>query len=215
MIANSPWTEREVVVELSRRGYTEGVDLFFEVRSPRIFTEPSEQDRAARELVQAKVDLILAYGGSYAMAAKRATSTLPIVFIGVPDALGVGLVRNLARPEANLTGSSFQAWDTNAKELQLFAEAVGKLTNLAYFIPGEPPPSATAPLINAARVLGIRIQFIIVKSARELEPLVERLAREGIDGVAVADSSSSDAQKRVAALLIKLRLPSLGNTSAC
>jgi len=204
------------VAELSRRGYIEGIDVVFEIRLP-LDNQASELDRVAGELVKANVDLIYAQGGSPALAAKKATLTIPIVFVGSPDPVGLGLVRSLSQPEANLTGSSIQAWDTNTRELQLLAQASSRLTSVALLIPRVTYFSLSkgfaAPLINAANELGIRVQFISFESAEELGPMVERLAREGVDGVAVADATSSDAYRRLAALLIKLRLPSIGNVS--
>ena len=203
------------VSELSRRGYTEGINIVFEIRLP-LNDQASELERAAGELVKANVDLIYINGGTRALAAKKATSTIPIVFYNSPDPVGLGLVRSLSHPEANLTGSSNQAWDTNAREIQLLAEASGRLTSLALIMPTLSNTLLSrgfaTPLINTATALGIRIQFVSYESVQELEPMVERLAREGVDGVGVGDTPS-ESNRKVAALLIKLRLPSIGNAS--
>lgn len=131
----------------------------------------------------------------------------------------MGLVRSLSQPGANLTGSSVQAWETNTRELQLFAQACGKLATVANLIPDVPgagplvEPQMGKALVDAADALGIRMRFIGYALGQDLQPLVEKLAREGVDGVALPDAPSSDAFRSLAALLIKLRLPSLGNPS--
>jgi len=202
-----------LIAELSRRGYTEGVNIVFEVPLPQ-GPLPGELDQVAKELVKARVDLILASGGQGAIAAKKATSTIPIVFGGVGDAATLGIVQSLSRPGANLTGSSLQASDTDAKELQLFVEASGKLTNVVCLTKGfSVAREDEERFTSAANALGIRrFQFLRYESVRALEPVVERLAREGIDGVVVSDPPRpSEEYRRLAALLIKLRLPSIGN----
>jgi len=210
---SSIWTE--FVAELSRRGYTEGTNIVFEKR----VVPPDrlgELNHVAGELAKANVDVI--YTGSFrsAFAAKRATSTIPIVFAGAADPVAMGLVRNLSRPEGNLTGGSIQELDTSARELQLLAEASGKLTRFAHLMPRSfpLPPALSTTIINTANALGIHHEFVHYESDQELGPLVERLVREGVDGVAVTPVTLSAAYRKLAELLIKLRLPSIGNPSA-
>jgi putative ABC transport system substrate-binding protein len=94
----------------------------------------------AAELAQSKVDVVLsAWSTPAALLAKRATSTIPIVFVGVGDAVGVGLVASLARPGGNVTGSTFLSEETVGKLLQLLKEVVPRAARVAtVFNPGNP-----------------------------------------------------------------------------
>lgn len=202
------------VAELSRLGYREGVNLIFEVPLPPGSPRTYDFDRGAEQLAKANVDLIFARGNYAAIAAKRATSTIPIVFSSVSDPVAIGVVQSLSRPGRNLTGSSLQAVDTDAKEFQLFVEASGTLRNVACVSEGNSFSEADkARLIHSASAFGTRLQFITYESVQQLERIVERLAREGVDGIVVANSPSSDAYRRLAELLIRLRLPSVGSAA--
>src|SRR5712691_8136408 len=107
---------------LSETGYVEGQNLAIEYG----YAEGS-YDRLpalAADLVGRKVDVIVVPGGVAARAAKGATSTIPIVFMGVGDPVAMGLVANLARPGGNLTGFSNLATELNPKRLELLSELV-------------------------------------------------------------------------------------------
>src|SRR4030095_8200566 len=83
--------------------------------------------------------MLTAWSTPAALAAKRATSTIPIVFIGVGDAVGVGLVGSLARPGGNVTGSTFLSEQTVGKQLQLLKEIVPRVSRIAtLFNPANP-----------------------------------------------------------------------------
>jgi putative ABC transport system substrate-binding protein len=88
----------------------------------------------AAELVARKVDLIVTSGTPAVLAVKHATSTIPIVFVGIGDPVGIGVVKSLARPGGNATGISQQATDTSGKRLELLCEAVGGLRRVAVLV---------------------------------------------------------------------------------
>lgn len=203
----------EFVAELARRGYVEGTNIVFEKRM-MVVDQVGNLDRFAAELANAKVDVIFTGPSRSALAAKRATSTIPIVFLATTDPVAMGLVRNLSHPGGNVTGGWKEDWDVNARELQLLAQVSGKVTNFAYVFPrgGRPLPALADFLSKTASALGMRVQFSYYGSEQELGPLMERLVREGVDGVGVSwIAPTSDSYRKLPEMLIRLRLPSLGN----
>jgi len=132
---------------LSETGYVEGQNLAIEYR----WAEGSH-DRLpalAADLVDRKVDVILSWGTPGAMAAKNATSTIPIVFTSVSDPVGSGLVASLARPGGNLTGFSVLTAELIAKRLELVSELVPKAGAIAMLV--NPNNQITEPLMRDAQ----------------------------------------------------------------
>ncbi|MBV8393364.1 MAG: hypothetical protein JOY81_09315, partial [Alphaproteobacteria bacterium] len=115
---------------------------------------------AARELVDAKVDLIVTVTLQGAREAKQATNTIPIVMVFAPDPVRAGMVESLARPGGNVTGLSSMATDLSSKHLSLMKEAVPSLAKLGLLIdPGMPGGDrAVAAYEAAARPLGLALQ---------------------------------------------------------
>jgi putative tryptophan/tyrosine transport system substrate-binding protein len=114
---------------LTRLGYIEGQNTTYEVRNAQ-----AQMDRIgpyAVELVDLKVDVIVAAGGPAAEAAKRATSTIPIVLWGVGDPVGLGLITNVARPGGNITGVTELSTELTPKRLQLLKELVPDAARIA------------------------------------------------------------------------------------
>ena len=110
-------------------GYTEGRDVGLEWRSAE--GDYSRVPSLVTDLVQHKVDIIVVESTLAAQAAKRATSTIPIVMAIVADPVGSGLVTNLAHPGENLTGLSLMGVDLSAKRLELLKEAIPRLARVA------------------------------------------------------------------------------------
>jgi putative ABC transport system substrate-binding protein len=153
---------------LSEYGYVEGQNLAIEYRWAE-----GRADRLpalAADLVARQVDVIVAGGTPPAIAAKSATSTIPIVFAGVGDPVGVGLVTNLARPDGNLTGFSSFAVELNPKRLELLSELVPQAEVIALLI-NPSSPNAESIIIGdmqeAARAKGV--QLAILKAGTESE----------------------------------------------
>src|SRR6266480_2972534 len=111
-------------------GYVEGQSINYEYR----YSEgvPDRLATVVGELVRRPVDLIAAYGTPPTEAAKAATTTIPIVMIGVGDPVRVGLVASLARPGGNITGNTVLSPDLGAKRLQLLREAIPTVARVAY-----------------------------------------------------------------------------------
>jgi ABC-type uncharacterized transport system substrate-binding protein len=121
--------------ELSKLGWIEGKNIGIEYR----FAE-GNNDRLpelAADLVRVKVDLIVVTVAPPALAAKKATTTIPIVMTNVPDPVGAGLVANLARPGGNVTGLASLSTQLNTKRLEMLKDAVPKLARVGLLRPLE------------------------------------------------------------------------------
>src|SRR5437667_300337 len=112
-------------------GWTEGQNITFEGRFAA--GKPERLSALAAELVKANVDVIVTNAAQPIEAARKASSTIPIVMASVGDALGAGYVASLARPGANITGLTLVATDQSAKRLQLLKEMVPNLVRVALF----------------------------------------------------------------------------------
>lgn len=209
----------EFVAELARRGYVEGRNIVFERRFSD-YARPDLLDKQAAELVGLKVDVIYAARGTaVALAAKKATKSIPVVFYSSADPVGLGLVASLARPGGNLTGNSIQDIAVSVKSLQFLAEAVGKLTGIAYFqhrgIRSLPWfPSHEAAMTATAKGIGAKFEFVEVEAVAEIEPLLKQLVRQGINGAILEDYPLFRPQSRIAALFVDHRLPTIGDARA-
>ena len=116
--------------ELRERGYVEGENLYIDVRWPR--GSFAQNPDLAIELVRGNPNVIVAWGTSAVMAARRATATIPIVMASVSDPVETGLIKSLARPGGNITGVSVMNNDLSAKLTTLLVEIVPGLSRLAH-----------------------------------------------------------------------------------
>ena len=166
-------------------GYRDGVQIAFDCRSAE-----GNYDRLpalARELVQANAHVIVAAAAPASLAAKAATTTLPIVSVYTADPIGLGLVASLARPGGNVTGISALASDYAAKSLQLLKEAVPRATRIGVLGHGPNPTFAVyrRELEPAGTTLGLRLEFRAMARAADLESAVAALADSGVGAVLV------------------------------
>ena len=205
------------VDELARRGHVQGRNLVIDKRLGE-GDRPELVDKLAAELVALHPDVIYAARGTLsALAAKRATSSIPIVFYSSGDPVGLGLVASLARPGGNLTGSSVQGFDIIARAIQLLGDTLGKVRRIAYLAPAgmrNMPWFAAldATLTTSARTLGASIVYFDVASVDQLDAMIERMVREHVDAVIVADFPLfRPHMSRIAALFIRHKLPAYGN----
>jgi putative ABC transport system substrate-binding protein len=135
----------------------------------------------AVELVQLKVDVIVASVTQASLAAQRATSTIPVVMVGVGDPLGSGLVASLARPGGNITGPSSMLAEASAKQLALLKETVPNASPVAVlWNPANPVWQAAAlgQTEAAARALGLRLQLLEARGPDEFEAAFAAMTRE-------------------------------------
>jgi putative ABC transport system substrate-binding protein len=172
---------------LKDAGYVEGENLTIEYRWAH-----NELDRLpalASELVRRHVAVIVTSGGTLcALAAKAATTTIPIVFTVGDDPVRRGLVASLARPGGNLTGITFLAIDLSAKRLELLRELAPGTARLAVLInPAEAAVAETTlrDVETAARGLGLRVQVFRADTPDEINAAFESMGRERPDALFV------------------------------
>ncbi len=191
-------------------GYMEGRNIVIEYRWAE--GKPERMRELAEELVRLKVDVIMAPSSIYTGAAKRATSTIPIIFMSHADPIGSGHVTSLARPGGNITGFSIMMTETNVKGLELLKEAVPGLSRVAVI--WDPATPSHGPGLKALEVagpsLGLRIQPVAVRSATEYDGAFSAIVRERADGVLVLSTPLFIAgAKRLAELALTHKLPSM------
>jgi putative ABC transport system substrate-binding protein len=181
---------------LGETGYVEGQNVAIEYR----WAEGS-YDRLpglAGDLAGRKVDLIVAGGGSVvALAAKAATSTIPIVFISGDDAVAAGLVASLARPGGNLTGVSFLVVDLTAKLLELLSELVPRANVIALLVNPTNPLTERLTKVaqEAARAKGVQISFLKAGTEREIDAAFTSLSQLKAGALVVGADSFFAAQR--------------------
>jgi putative tryptophan/tyrosine transport system substrate-binding protein len=204
--ATPPQAFRE---RLRSLGYVEGQNLHIEWRYAQ-----GRDDRLpslAAELVQLKVDLLVADVTLAVRAAMRATSTTPIVMATSADAVGGGLVSSLARPGGNVTGLSLLLAETSVKRLQLLKEAVPKVSRVAVlWDPATPFHRAMLKEIDAAaQSLGVQPFAVAVKGRDDLGAALAGIARGRADAVFVSQGLSHTARRQLQDFTVKNRLPSM------
>jgi putative ABC transport system substrate-binding protein len=166
----------------------------------------------ATELVALTVDVLVVWSPAGALAAKRATSQIPVVFLAVGDPVGFGLVSNLARPGGNVTGVSFDAaLETYAKALELLKEAVPSLAQVALLASSDfRTTGGKRTMAAAAKALRLELHEVEVKTPADLEPAVRRMKDDGAQALYVWPSGLTfGIGKQIADLALTHRLPSI------
>jgi putative ABC transport system substrate-binding protein len=196
---------------LRERGHVEGKTFVIEFRGAegKIERVPS----LIEELVQLKVDLLVAPVPLAIQAAKQSTKTIPIVMISGIDPVATGLVESLARPGGNLTGISTLSNDLSGKRLELLKEVVPQLSRVGILL-DRGSASSIANLKeyeDAARALKIEIQSLEVHGPKpDLESIFKTAAKLRIGGlITITNANIFMQQKRLAELAIKNSLPSM------
>jgi ABC-type uncharacterized transport system substrate-binding protein len=195
---------------MQERGYVEGQNLSIEFRSPA----PSfdQNPGVAVELVQSGVDVIVAWTTPAVLAARRATSTVPIVIVGVADPVGLGVVASLARPGANVTGVSNVSSDLSGKIIELLREIVPHVRRIGVVRNSYNPGGASQlrQAEEALRTLGLQFEVADARTPDEFEKAFARLSANGANGVVfLADPSLIEHASRIAELGQQARLPTV------
>jgi putative tryptophan/tyrosine transport system substrate-binding protein len=196
---------------LRELGYVEGQNLAVESRWSHGQVEAVSA--LAVELVRLPVDLIFAGGMTAALAARDATQTIPIVFVGVADPVGAGLVASLARPGGNLTGWSTQNAELGPKRLELLREVSPRRVSRVgvVFNPMDVGNVlGIRELEGPTRALGMTLKPIDVRSPDAFEGAFARMASEGVDAVVVlAGPLTNTHATQLVHLTARTRLPAI------
>jgi putative ABC transport system substrate-binding protein len=196
---------------LRERGYVEGQNLHIERR----FSDGNSDRLPAlvAELLGLRVSLIVTSAPGPSRAAKEATATIPIVFVGVGDPVGLGLVTSLARPGGNVTGLTSIEWETfTAKQLEILKEALPNISRVAILMnPTNRSHSQTLPQAQAAaRKSQMSLQLVEARDAGDLDRAFEAATRGRADVLHVwGDALTHSQRSRIAELAMKHRLPTL------
>jgi len=193
---------------LRELGWIEGKNLTFEARSAE-----DDLDRLpvlAAELVSLDVDVIVTVGTLAPLAAKRATSTIPIVMAFSGDPVGSGLVASLAHPGSNVTGLSGMAPDLAGKRLQLLKELLPGMSRVAVLWNAANAYSAHSfkETVDAARMLAVELQSLEVRAPADIDGALEAAMSQHADALIVIDDPLTiDHQAKIAEFAIRNRLP--------
>jgi putative ABC transport system substrate-binding protein len=194
-------------------GYVEGRNLVIETRDAKGRLE--RLPALAAELVALKVDVIVVPGTPQALAAKKATRTIPIVFVGATDPVTDGLVASLARPGGNATGSSNFAPELVGKRLELLTQAVPGISRVAVlWQPGAVPERAEKDMLKeaevAARALGVRPQFVEARGPADVDRTFSDMTGARAGALTLLPSAMFVSERRrLVDLAAKNRLPAV------
>jgi putative ABC transport system substrate-binding protein len=190
--------DREAFLQgLRDLGYVEGRNLLIEYRDAK--GKPEQFPALAAQLVALKVDVIVAGGGTLgALAAKQATTTIPVVFGAVGDPVSEGIVASLARPGGNVTGLSVVSPELLAKSLELLKQVVPEVSRVALLLkPDSMPERARKSKLEAAEVaarpLGMRLQVVEARGPEDFDRAFLDMTRARAGALAVLATPVFDA----------------------
>jgi len=198
--------------ELSKLGWIERKNITIEYRFAE--QKPERLPQLAADLVRLKVDLIVTSSTAPALAAKKATTTIPIVMANVGDPVAAGLVASLARPGGNVTGFSSLAPELNTKRLEILKDAVPKLARVGLL---RPPGASTGvdlqlkELRPAAVALKLKLEEIETQlDAKGLESAFKTAKQKQMGAIMTTSTPGIFAErKRIVELAVNYRLPAI------
>lgn len=202
------------VRELRELGYIEGRNLRIEVR--KADWKPERLPELAAALAKLNVDLIVAYGDPAILAARRATSTIPIVMVGSSDPVGAGFVASPGRPGGNVTGVTDAAAEIAAKQLELLREVNPRISRVTVLLP--PPLSGSEQVLKqtraAAQALGVTLVFMEVWVRKDVERAFAAVTRDRTNALIVLSRRWIDTPSinLIAQLARKQRLPVMSDS---
>ena len=211
VLAIEPWPPIDTFRQaLNNIGYIEGKNVRFEYRYAEGYNERLPE--LANDLADLNVDVIVTWGTDAVLAAKQATTTIPIVMGTIGDPLGSGIVTNLARPGGNVTGSSSRAAELESKRLELLKEAVPGLSRVAIlFNPtNHYMPLALQSARKGAQMLHVSLAIYEVRDTTTLDAAFVTLTKDRPDALMVpTDTFLVSQRSRIAQFAIENKLPSV------
>jgi putative ABC transport system substrate-binding protein len=196
---------------LNDAGFVEGEDVAIVYRWAE--GQLDQLSALAAELVRRRVSVIAAFAPAAALAAKAATTTIPVVFLVGSDPVGLGLVASLARPGGNLTGINWFTVELAAKRLELLRELVPTATRIAVLVNPTNPVNAESTVRGAetaARAMGLQVQVLNASTSREIDAAFTSLARDRADALYVgADQFFTVRRVQLVQLAARLAVPAI------
>jgi putative ABC transport system substrate-binding protein len=195
---------------LQKLGWVEGENLLIEYR----YGEGHDDrfPKFAEELVSIPVDVLVVWGTPAAFAAKRATTTIPILIGSAGDVVNIGLVSNLARPDGNLTGFIALNVDLESKRLELLKEAIPGLSRVVVLAnPGNHLNRVNLDIARqSAEKLGVKIEVVEAGSAADIEGALTQIKKSRPDAVLLAsDTLLLGKRKEIADFMAEQRIPAI------
>ena len=195
-------------------GCVEGQNIFIDFR----WAEGNYARLAefATELIRLKVDVLVTYGTPGTLAAKQATTTVPIVMIVSGDAVATGIVASLARPGGNVTGSTFFDPELTAKGIELLMEVAPSARRIGVLLNPDNPafPSVIHAVRLTAETLKWELQLIETRNIDELQSILSMTTKESVDAIAITnDAMFVTNARRIAEIMARKRVPSVGSAA--
>jgi putative ABC transport system substrate-binding protein len=213
LVSGTPASHGQWFAGLAQRlrelGWIEGRTVAIEYRWAEGRTERAAE--IAAEFVQRKVDVIVTAGTAFVVAAKQATSVIPIIVAAAGDPVGTGLVASLARPGGNITGLSIQQPDVAAKRLELLREVVPSLGRLAILgnVGGPAVVLDMREVQAAARTLGLDVIKLEIRRGEDIAPAFEALKGRADALYVCIDPLVNTHRIRINTLALAARLPTM------
>jgi len=198
------------VPKLRELGYVEGSNFVIEWRFAD--GDNARLPALATELVRSNVDLIITSGTPAALAAQKATSSIPIVIAGVADPMGFGLVASLARPGGNITGAAIMATDVSIKSLEFLRSFTPRLARVAVLLNPTNPidPVALKQVRTAAEPEKVSVIPFEASTVGQIDVAFAGIAQARVDALIVAPDPMLVSQARqIVAAVERLRLPAI------
>jgi putative tryptophan/tyrosine transport system substrate-binding protein len=191
-------------------GYVDGKNVRIETQS--LVDRYDQLSSAADRLVRAKVDVIVCYGATATLAARKATATIPIVIVTGGDPVTLGVVTTLSKPGGNVTGVTFLAPELDGKRLELLKEVVPKMRSIGMLF--NPDSASEVKAITrrevTAQKLGLEVQRVEIRSQGEIAGVIAKVAQQKVDALVVVPSTMFVANRpQIVAAIYKTRLPAI------
>jgi putative ABC transport system substrate-binding protein len=197
------------VQRLGELGWADGDNVAIAYRSTEGVKERFAE--IATEFAQLKVDVIVTTGSEGVVAARQATSVIPIVFAATADPVAAGLVESLAHPGGNITGLSAQSTETSAKQVEMLREVVPGLRRLAILTNADSPGmmAETASVLAAAGSAGLEVVTLAIRRAEEITAAFDGLKDKADAVYCVPGPLMSNNRVRIVILALAARLPTI------